>query len=198
MKNNNRAPLPGFLGGLEPLSRRGFLRTSVLAGAAFITGCSSLFGRREAPETLEYHSLKDDEVEVITRLTEVMIPADRYGLPSSTDVVPTIKNVDAMAQRMPPQTRELLGLGIWVFNNRPMVSFKFSRFTSLSDDKALAYVDAMQEGSFFERGLMTTLKALVALNYWRDERTWPGLEYHGPVTELWGVRRLGNAPLPRA
>jgi anaerobic selenocysteine-containing dehydrogenase len=40
MKNNNRAPLPGFLGGLEPLSRRGFLRTSVLAGAAFTTGCS--------------------------------------------------------------------------------------------------------------------------------------------------------------
>ena len=48
MKNNNRAPLPGYLAGLEPLSRRGFLRTSVLAGAALSSGCSSLFGRREA------------------------------------------------------------------------------------------------------------------------------------------------------
>ena len=111
---------------------------------------------------------------------------------------PTVENIDMMAQRLPKQTRDLMGLGIWVFNNRPMVSFKFSKFTSLSDEKALAYVDAMQEGTFFERGLMTTLKALVALNYWRDERTWPGLEYHGPVTEMWGVRRLGNAPLPRA
>ncbi len=198
MKNNNRARMPGYLAGLEPLSRRGFLRTSVLAGAALSSGCSSLFGRREAPETLQYHSLTPDEVEVITRLTEVMLPAESYGLPSSTTVVPTVENIDMMAQRLPKQTRDLMGLGIWVFNNRPMVSFKFSKFTSLSDEKALAYVDAMQEGTFFERGLMTTLKALVALNYWRDERTWPGLEYHGPVTEVWGVRRLGNAPLPRA
>ncbi|MQX54137.1 transcriptional initiation protein Tat [Alcanivorax sediminis] len=198
MKNNNRAPLPGHLAGLEPLSRRGFLRASVLAGAALTSGCASLFGRKDAPETLQYYSLKPDEVDVITRLTEIMLPTERYGLPSSTTVVPTVKNIDIMAQRFPEQTRELLGLGIWVFNNRPMMSFKFKKFTSLSDAKALEYVNAMQEGAFFERGLMTTLKALIALNYWRDERTWPGLEYHGPVTETWGVRRLGNAPLPRA
>lgn len=198
MKNNNRASVPGYLAGLEPLSRRGFLRTSVLAGAALSSGCASLFGRKDAPESLEYYSLKPDEIDVITRLTEIMLPTEQYGLPSSTTVVPTVKNIDTMSQRMPEQTRELLGLGIWVFNNRPMMSFKFKQFTSLSDEKALEYVNAMQQGTFFERGLMTTLKALIALNYWRDERTWPGLEYHGPVTETWGVRRLGNAPLPRA
>ncbi|MEE3322257.1 MAG: transcriptional initiation protein Tat [Pseudomonadota bacterium] len=197
MKNNHRAPLPGYLAGLEPLSRRGFLRTSVLASAALTSGCASLFGRKEAPESLEYYSLNQDEIEVITRLTAVMLPTEQFGLPSSTSVVPTVRNIDTMAQRMPKQTRDLLGLGIWVFNNRPMMSFKFRQFTSLSDEKALEYVNAMQEGAFFERGLMTTLKALIALNYWRDERTWPGLEYHGPVTETWGVRRLGNAPLPR-
>ncbi len=198
MKDKNRAPLPGYLAGLEPLSRRGFLRTTVLASAALSSGCASLFGRKDAPETLEYYSLQPEEIDVITRLTEVMLPAEQFGLPSSTSVVPTVKNIDMMAQRMPEQTRDLLGLGIWVFNNRPMVSFKFRKFTSLPDDKALDYVNAMQEGAFFERGLMTTLKALIALNYWRDSRTWPGLEYHGPVTETWGVRRLGNAPLPRA
>lgn len=198
MKNNNRVPLPGYLAGLEPLSRRGFLRTTVLASAALTSGCASLFGRKDAPESLEYYSLKQDEIDVITRLTEVMLPTEQYGLPSSTTVVPTVKNIDNMAQRMPKQTRDLFGLGIWVFNNRPMMSFKFRQFTSLSDEKALEYVNAMQQGAFFERGLMTTLKALIALNYWRDERTWPGLEYHGPVTETWGVRRLGNAPLPRA
>ncbi|MCK0152643.1 transcriptional initiation protein Tat [Alcanivorax sp. S6407] len=198
MKNNHRAPLPGYMAGLEPLSRRGFLRTTVLASAALTSGCASMFGRKDAPETLEYYSLKQDEIDVITRLTEVMLPTEQFGLPSSTTVVPTVRNIDNMAQRMPKQTRDLLGLGIWVFNNRPMMSFKFRQFTSLNDEKALAYVNAMQEGAFFERGLMTTLKALIALNYWRDERTWPGLEYHGPVTETWGVRRLGNAPLPRA
>lgn len=198
MKNNPHAPLTGALAGLEPLSRRGFLRTTLIASMAFTSGCASLFGRKAAPEVVEYHSLSPEEVEVITRLTEVMLPTAEHGLPSSTDVVPTIKNLDAMAQRMPTQTRELLSLALWVFNNRPMASFKFKRFTSLTDEQALAYIDAMQQAAFFERGIMTTLKALVALNYWRDERTWPGLDYHGPVTETWGVRRLGNAPLPRA
>ncbi|EKF75135.1 hypothetical protein A11A3_05564 [Alcanivorax hongdengensis A-11-3] len=198
MKNNKHPALPGFMAGLEPLSRRGFLRATALTGAAFTAGCAHLMGRRDAPQAIQYRSLQPDEAEVLTRLTEVLLPTQSMGLPSSTQVVPTVQNIDAMAARMPDQTRDLLGLGIWVFDRRPMVSFKFSRFTSLSDDKALAYVNAMQDGPFFERGLMTTLKALVTLNYWRDERTWPGLEYSGPVSELWGIRRLGNAPLPRA
>ena len=45
MNNNKRAPLPGFLAGLEPLSRRSFLRSSVLASAAVTSGCASMFGR---------------------------------------------------------------------------------------------------------------------------------------------------------
>ncbi|MED5431376.1 MAG: transcriptional initiation protein Tat, partial [Pseudomonadota bacterium] len=98
MKNTKRMPLPGYLAGLEPLSRRSFLRSSVLASAAFTSGCASLLGRRDAPETLQYHSLNTDEARVIKRLTEVMLPTARYGLPSSTQVVPTIENVDAMAQ----------------------------------------------------------------------------------------------------
>lgn len=198
MNNNNRPALPGVMAGLEPLSRRGFLRAGVLTGAALSTGCARLLGRREAPEAVEFRSLDQQEVRVITRLTEVMLPTEQHGLPSSTRTVPTVANLDTMAARMPEQTRELLGLSLWVFENRPMVSFKFSRFSRLSDAKALEYINAMQEGAFFERGLMVTLKSLVALNYWRDERTWPGLDYHGPVTEEWGVRRLGNAPLPRA
>ncbi|MDX1803319.1 MAG: transcriptional initiation protein Tat [Alcanivorax sp.] len=198
MKNNKRPALPGFMAGLEPLSRRGFLRAGVLGGMALTTGCAHLMGRRDAPTKVKYRSLSRDEVRVITRLTEVLLPTAQFGLPSSTQVVPTVQNLDTMAARMPPQTRELLGMAIWMFEHRPMVSFKFSSFSGLSDDKALAYVNAMQEGAFFERGLMTTLKALITLNYWRDERTWPGLEYRGPVTDLWGIRRLGNAPLPRA
>lgn len=192
---------PSFMAGLEPLSRRGFLRTGVLVGAAVSTGCSNLFGgmlgRREAPEALEYEHLTADEVRTVRRLTEVLIPASE-GLPSSTEEVPTVGNLDAMAGQMVPQTRELLGLGLWVFERRPMLSFSFTRFSNLDDDKALEYIKAMQDASFFERGLMTTLKTVVTLNYWRDSRTWPALDYWGPVTEKWGVTRLGNAPLPRA
>jgi hypothetical protein len=188
---------PSFMAGLEPLSRRGFLRGSVLAGAALSAGCARLLGRREAPEALEYEHLQPSEVRTLRRLTEVLIPPSE-GLPSSTEEVPTVGNIDSMAGRMPPQTRELFGLALWVFERRPMVSFSFSRFSNLGDEEALEYIRSMQQASFFERGLTTTLKTVVTLNYWRDERTWPALDYWGPVTEKWGVTRLGNAPLPRA
>lgn len=188
---------PSFMAGLEPLSRRGFLRGSVLAGAALSAGCARLLGRKEAPEALEYEHLEPNEVRTLRRLTEVVIPASE-GLPSSTEEVPTVGNVDAMAGKMPPQTRQLFGLALWVFERRPMASFSFTRFSNLDDDEALEYIRSMQQASFFERGLMTTLKTVVTLNYWRDERTWPALDYWGPVTEKWGVTRLGNAPLPRA
>lgn len=189
---------PAFMAGLEPFSRRGFLRTGALAGMALTTGCARMLGRREAPEALEYAHLTPDEIRVTTRLTEVLLPTLEQGLPSSTEEVPTVKNFDDMVGQMAPQVRELLGLGLWVFEHRPMVSFKFSRFSKLDDEQALAYVRAMQEGSFVERGLMTTLKTVITLNYWRDSRTWPSLDYWGPVSERWGVTRLGNAPLPRA
>lgn len=189
---------PAMLAGLEPLSRRGFVRTSALAGMALTTGCARMLGRQEAPEALQYSHMTAEEIRVATRLTEVLLPTAEHGLPSSTEEVPTVGNLDAMVGQMAPQIRELMGLGFWVFEHRPMVSFRFSRFSKLDDEKALAYVRAMQEGSFFERGLMTTLKTVITLNYWRDSRTWPALDYWGPVSERWGVTRLGNAPLPRA
>ena len=47
---------PEWMTGLEPLSRRGFLRAGVVTGAAVTAGCSNMIsgmlGRREAPEAL--------------------------------------------------------------------------------------------------------------------------------------------------
>jgi hypothetical protein len=45
--------------------------------------------------------------------------------------------------------------------------------------------------------VVSSLKMLLTLGYWQDIRTWPSLQYDGPVTEKWGIRRLGNAPMPR-
>lgn len=124
------------------------------------------------------------------------MPTEQYGLPSSLNEVPTVKNVDKLAGKMSLQTRELLSLGLWVIEYRPMASFRFSRFSKLDDEQAYDYVVALQEGNFVERGLISAAKTLITVNYWRDSRTWEGLDYWGPVTEKWGVRRLGNAPLP--
>jgi hypothetical protein len=187
---------PSMLGGLEPLSRRSLLRLTAVSGLALTTGCARVFGRKEAPEALRYVNMTEAEIRVVTKFTRAVLPTARHGLPDCIDEIPTIKNVDTMVGNMAPTQRDLLSLGLWVYEYRPMASFKFSRFSSLDDERAHAYVVAMQEGAFFERGLTTTLKALVTLNYWRDSRTWDALDYWGPVTERWGVRRLGNAPLP--
>ena len=190
----NEISLPGF----EPLSRRGFLRAVALTGATISAGCTTLFGSREAPEAVVYGNMTENEVRIATRLIEVMLPTEQYGLPSSTEEVPTLTNLDAMVGQMSPQTRQLFGLAFWVLEHRPVVSLRMRRFTSMDNQTAHAYLESMHNGTFAERGMLTQMNALVQVNYWRDSRTWPALEYHGPVTETWGVRRLGNAPFPRA
>jgi len=195
--SHNRVPAPPPMPGLEPLSRRGFLRVAAIGGMAFTSGCARLLGKKEAPEAVVFRSLNRDEVDIVTKLTEVMLPTERHGLPSSIDVVPTVENVDAMVAQMAPTNRDLLALGLWFLEHRPMVSRRLGRFTQMSQEKATRYLEDLQEATFFERGLITSIKALVAVNYWRDSRTWPALDYYGPVTEVWGVRRLGNAPMPR-
>ncbi len=194
---NNSVPAPPAMPGLGPLSRRGFLRVAAVGGMAFTTGCARLLGKKEAPEALVYRSLNRDEVDIITKLTEIMLPTERHGLPSSIDVVPTVANVDAMVAQMAPTNRDLLALGLWFLEHRPVVSRRLGRFTQMNQEKATRYLEDLQAATFFERGLITSIKALVAVNYWRDARTWPALDYYGPVTEIWGVRRLGNAPLPK-
>lgn len=210
MNNNNlRAPrrsgvsvagasaVEQSVAGLGPLlSRRSVLRAGLLAGMAISSGCATLTGRRALDGEAVYPHLTAEEARVLTRLTAILLPTEQFGLPSSIDEVPTVANINDMAGDMSAQTRDLMGMALWAFERRPMASFRFSRFSRLDDEEALRYVQALQAGTFFERGLITTLHTVVCVNYWRDSRTWPGLDYHGPVTGIWGVRRLGNAPMP--
>lgn len=207
--NNNDKPadsvMSSVVSGLEPLSRRRFLRAGMMASTAasavVATGCASLGGRSERvirPDAIR--TLSQSEYEVMYKLTRVLLPTDQTDdLPSSLHEVPTIENIDYMIGKMPQETRKLFSLGVKGFDYGSVgLSYKFKRFAHLSDADALVYVESWQEGSFVQRGLMTSLKSVVTLNYWRDERTWAALDYDGPVTERWGIRRLGNAPLPRA
>lgn len=201
MKHSDQKPTDVTLfAGLEPLSRRSFLRTFALTGmvvtAGVTAGCSTLLGRRAAPDKLKYRYLKPDEVATLAKLVEVYLPTARQGLPDSLTQVPTLNNIDDMVGQMAKQTRDLLGLGLWFLEYRPMLGFKFSRFSRLETDKARVYAQALQQGNFVERGLLTTMFSMIGLNYWRDPTTWDALHYWGPVSITWGVARLGNAPLP--
>ncbi len=188
--------------GLEPLSRRKFLRTAGLVGmaatAAVSSGCSTLLGRHSAPKKLKYKHLKPEEVATLTKMTEVYLPTTQYGLPDSLRDVPTLENIDYMVGQMATQTRDLLGMGFWFLENRPLFSFQFSHFSSMKTKEARQYIHKLQQGNFVERGLITTAFSMIGLNYWRDPSTWDALHYWGPVSITRGVSRLGNAPLPKS
>lgn len=212
MHNNNSLP-PAFLAGLEPFGRRRFLRYGIIAGSALLAGCANLFGRNQPaaeevppvsaadvtqPEIAGAdQSLRPDERAVFEKLIKVVMPVEAAGY-LDTQTIPVMDNIEAMVRAMPPFVRDRMNLAITAFDTGSiLLSFKFRRFSTLSDEEALAYVNAWHEGTFIQRGAITSLKVLVCVNYWRDQRAAARIEYDGPVTVKWGVPRLGNQPLPR-
>lgn len=196
MKNDDLPP--GFLAGLEPLSRRRLLTTGAQAAAATAT-LLALPGRVLAADKTDgvptsIKHLSEVEYRVFDKLRIVMLPTQKYSLPSSTEV-PVMDNVDAWVGKLNQRTRLLLTVGSQTLEYGSL--YRFSRFSAMSETTAIKHVHNWQTGTVLQRGVISSLKMLLTLSYWQDIRTWPSLQYDGPVTEKWGIRSLGNAPMPR-
>ncbi|MFZ5560477.1 MAG: transcriptional initiation protein Tat [Pseudomonadota bacterium] len=195
--NNKQSLPPGFLAGLEPLSRRRFLtsgvRIAAAAGTLAMLPGQVLGGAKSGlPDGIKHISELD--YRVFNRLRLVMLPTEKFDLPSSEEI-PVMQNLDVWVGKLNKRTRLLLTLGVQTIEYGSL--YRFSRFSQMSDKTAAKHVHNWQTGNVLQRGVMSSLKMLVTLAYWQDTRTWPALQYDGPVTEKWGIRRLGNAPLPR-
>lgn len=198
MKPDDSMP-SGLLAGLEPLSRRRFLTAGIRATAA--TGALLVLpGRVLAADTAAgglpagIKHLTELEYRVFDKLRVIMLPTEKFDLPSSIEI-PVMANVDVWVGKLNQRTRTLLKLGAQTLEYGSL--YRFSRFTTMSEAHAARHVNNWQTGNVLQRGVMSSLKMLITLGYWQDTRTWPSLQYDGPVTEKWGIRRLGNAPLPR-
>lgn len=194
MKNNETLP-PGFLAGLEPLSRRNFLSSSVrmaVTAGAVLALPRQVLAADGVPPGIKH--LSPLEYRVFDKLRLVMLPTQKYSLPSTTEV-PVMQNVDIWVGKLNQRTRLLVTLGVETIEYGSL--YRFSRFSQMPDTKAARHVHNWQTGNVMQRGVMSSLKMLLTLGYWQDTRTWPALQYDGPVTEKWGIRRLGNAPMPR-
>lgn len=180
---------------IEGLSRRRFLKSGLILGT---TAASAL--------TFPVRALADDalpvgirnlslvEYKVFDRMRVIFLPTQRFqGYPSTTEV-PVMENLDRMVGRLNADTRFLLSLGVKTLEYSTL--YKLKRFSSLTDEQALNQTRAWQSGISFQGGLVVTLKTLLGVAYWRDPRTWDALDYDGPVSAKWGIRRLGNLPLP--
>ncbi len=182
-------------GQLASLSRRRFLKTSLIVGttvATVLTLPSRAFAEG-VPTNI--HHMSEAEFRLFDKLRVIFLATERFpDLPSTTDV-PVMENLDNMLGRLNSDTRFLLSLGVKSLEFSTI--YKLKRFSSLSNEQAVAQVRSWQSGLAFQGGLIVSLKTLLGVAYWRDPRTWQGLEYDGPVSAKWGIRRLGNMPLPR-
>ncbi|MDQ8038498.1 MAG: hypothetical protein REI12_13825 [Pedobacter sp.] len=196
--NNNEKSSQVILAGLEPLSRRSLLVSGARAAAA-ASALLSLPQQMLAADKIDgvptgIKHLSEVEYRVLDKLRVVMLPTQKFSLPSSTQI-PTMENVDAWVGKLNQRTRLLLTVGAQTLEYGSL--YRFSRFSQMPDEKAAKHVHNWQTGNVVQRGVMTSLKMLLTLGYWQDLRTWPALQYDGPVSERWGIRTLGNAPLPR-
>ncbi len=180
---------------LATLSRRRFLKTGLILGTG--AGAALTFPARALADTalpVGIRNLSETEYRIFDKLRAVFLPTQRFPNLPSTTMVPVMENLDHLVGRMNSDTRFLLGLGARTLEYSTL--YKFARFSSLSDDKAIKQIRAWQGGLAFQGGLIVSMKTLLGIAYWRDPRTWEALEYDGPVTAKWGIRRLGNLPLP--
>jgi hypothetical protein len=195
--NDNFSLPPGFLAGLEPLSRRRLLTGSaglaVAAGSLLALPAEALAASKDLPPGIT--NLSETEYRVLDKVRIVMLPTQKFSLPSSTEI-PVMKNVDVVASRLDGRPRLLLTMAVQAIEYGSV--WQFSRFSAMGDSRAARHVSSWQTGNFIQRGIISSLKMMVTFGYWQDPRTWPALEYDGPVTEKWGIRRLGNAPQPRS
>lgn len=183
-------------GQLAGLSRRRFLKTGLIISTTAATALSypvRVFADTGVPTYIKH--LSEAEYRLFNKLREVFLPTERFtDLPSTTEV-PVMENLDNMIGRLNSDTRFLLSLGAKTLEFSTL--YKMKRFSSLDNKEALHQVRVWQSGLALQGGLIVSLKTLLGVAYWRDPRTWQSLEYDGPVTKKWGIRRLGNMPVPR-
>lgn len=187
-----RSGINGFAEDLQPLSRRTLLKTCVAVGmgvsAIGITGCSE-------PAATGYRYLDADNAAVIAKLARVMFPADKRLFP--VEQIPVEQNVSHLLGLVDAGIRDDLAIAIKLFDYGALVlGWHFSRFIHLDDREAAAYCDRWQNGNDLQRGIASALKKLVYTAYWQDSRTWSAVAFDGPVSDKWGLEKLGNAPLP--
>lgn len=186
---------------LERLTRRRFLRWTLLGGAGVLAAGGGAFAllRRSPVDDLPLpagiHHLSASEYQLFRRAVAVLLPAaEPLPAPASLPVLPTI---DHLVGLLAAPVRRDLRAGLAVFDHAALVSgWHGRRFVDLDDAAARAYFDAWAAGNMLQRALSATVKKLVYAAYWSQPQTWAPLEFDGPVSDRWGLVARGNAPMP--
>lgn len=182
---------------LQQFSRRDFLKFAASAGVAAVGMSSMAFPANawaSVPEGIRF--MGEAEYKVFERLMRVTLPVAGTPL-AQLDKIPVMKTLDAaLLAGMAPHELEGLKQGIAMFEQSAVQPYG-KLFSQLDDQEAATFCDAWGDSvEPMQRGLVTGLKKLVELAYWANPPTWAALGYDGPVSKRWGLKRLGNAPMP--
>lgn len=179
---------------VQRLGRRDFLKLAAAAAGLALTGFFPAAAQAAMPKGLRF--MGEAEYAVFHRLAQVTLPVEGTKL-ASLDAIPVMQTLDgALLGGMAPHELQGLKAGVQAFEEGPLKAYG-KRFSQLGDKEAAAFCDAWGDSAVaMERGLVTALKKLVTLSYWANPPTWDALGYDGPVSKRWGLKSIGNAPLP--
>lgn len=178
---------------MQRMDRRSFMKALAAAGGLAAIG---LGGPVLAAAPQGFKFMGPAEAAVFRRLMEVSLPVAGTPLAQLADI-PVLATLDAaLLGAMEPHVLKGLKAGVKMFEEGP-VKTHGKPFSRLGDKEAQAFCDAWANSADMDRrGLVTGLKKLVALSYWANPPTWAALGYDGPVSAKWGLKSIGNAPMP--
>jgi hypothetical protein len=179
---------------VQRLGRRDFLKLAAVGAGLAASGFFPALAQAAMPKGLRF--ISGTELPVFQRLTQVTLPVKGTKL-ASLDAIPVMQTLDsALLGGMAPHELQGLKAGVKAFEEAPLKAYG-KRFSQLGDKEATAFCDAWCNSAVaMERGLVTALKKLITLSYWANPPTWAALGYDGPVSKRWGLKSIGNAPLP--
>jgi hypothetical protein len=183
---------------MQQFSRRDFLKFAAASVGVASVGMLGIALPSDAsaavPNGIRF--MGEAEYKVFHRLMQVSLPVAGTTL-ASLDKIPVMQTLDAaLLAGMAPHVLSGLKQGVGMFE-QGSVKLYGKPFSQLDDKEASAFCDAWDDSSDpTQRGLATGLKKLVALAYWANPPTWAALGYDGPVSKNWGLKSLGNAPMP--
>lgn len=178
------------------VSRRGVLALAGAGGLLALLGLRACvpWGALAVPPGLQH--LSAGEARLFMRVVPAFLPVEGTPL-VPLDRIPVVQNIDTQVGRLPPASRALLKQAVAALDHGAIVlGGRLTRAANLTTDEVRAWLAEWSAGGELQRAAYGAVKQLVVLGYFGAPAAWPPLQYDGPVTDVRGIARTGNQPLP--
>lgn len=184
----------------DGITRRSLLKIVGSIGVLGLGGTAYVGSQlpNDYPDADHYKTINPHVLAVLTALAENWLPPVASGFPPFQQL-PVFEHLDRGLTRLPAPSRELFLTGIAGFDYAAFAyGWHGKPFTELSPDKRAEYINRWFKGLPEQKALLSALRQLMLLSYWRESTTWPQTGYLGPKYLRGDIPALGDAPEPTA